>query len=442
VPLPKFLLRTVALLRDPSGGIVQTTQHFVNPDPIQANLAAHTWPDEQRYFFDVILPSKDAWNISFCCGAASVLRYSSLMQIGGFPTESITEDFLVTLRMSQLGYKTLYLDELLSLGLAPEGLREYCVQRTRWCAGLMQIIRGPDGPFRRNGLPFFYRVSLIEVFLYWLCSFTFRLVCIVIPMGYWAFGIRAVHADVYDALSNFLPYFISQLALTTWLGQGRIIPLLSEVNQLLIAPEIVKAALHGLLKPKGHKFNVTPKGKLRDQTQVQWATLRRFAVLLACVVASVMITFVPNETQPVEEGGALCLLWSWYSILVLSVACAICVEKPRFRTDERIEAREDIELCFDGGTHRRRVLDLSVGGLRIAGAAPGQIGDTVTVTLRGSRMPAIIVRVSSAEFAVRIEGEEGREAMIRHFYSDHYFRAAWDLRFGIVASTLFRRVFE
>jgi len=443
VPLPQFLLRAVSLFRSADVGIVQTTQHFVNPDPIQANLAAHTWPDEQRYFFDVILPSKDAWGIAFCCGAASVLRYTSLMAIGGFPTESITEDFLVTLRMSELGQKTVYLDEMLSLGLAPEGLREYTVQRTRWCAGLMQIVRGRENPFSRtNRLPFFYRLSLVEVFLYWLGSFSFRIVCIVIPMTYWAFGVRAVHANLYDALSYFLPYYVSQLALTTWLGQGRIMPLLSEVNQLLIAPEIIRAALHGLLKPKGHKFVVTPKGKLRDQTQVQWRTLRRFAILLACMVASLMLTFGPSQDRPIEDGGALCLLWSWYSILVLAVACAVCIEKPRFRTDERIETREEVELHAGGGTENRRLLDVSVGGVRINGAAPGAVGDPVTVTFRGSRMPATIVRAAPGEFAIRIEGEEGREAMIRHFYSDHYNRATWDLRIGVVAWTLLRRVFE
>jgi hypothetical protein len=32
----------------------QTPQHFLNPDPIQANMApTRSWPDEQRYFFDI-----------------------------------------------------------------------------------------------------------------------------------------------------------------------------------------------------------------------------------------------------------------------------------------------------------------------------------------------------------------------------------------------------
>ena len=41
----------MTLFRDPTVGVVQTPQHFVNPDPIQINLGATKfWPDEQRYF--------------------------------------------------------------------------------------------------------------------------------------------------------------------------------------------------------------------------------------------------------------------------------------------------------------------------------------------------------------------------------------------------------
>ena len=43
-------------------GVVQTPQNFANPDPMQSNLSlSSVWPDEQRYFFDVIMASKDAW---------------------------------------------------------------------------------------------------------------------------------------------------------------------------------------------------------------------------------------------------------------------------------------------------------------------------------------------------------------------------------------------
>jgi cellulose synthase (UDP-forming) len=97
VPTSNFLTRALALFRDEGVGIVQTPQHFTNPDPIQSNLSvARVWPDQQRYFFDIVMASKDAWGAAFCCGRSSVIRVSALAEIGRFPTDSVTEDYLQT----------------------------------------------------------------------------------------------------------------------------------------------------------------------------------------------------------------------------------------------------------------------------------------------------------------------------------------------------------
>ncbi len=86
VPTPNFLTRAMTLFHDDDVGVVQTPQHFANPDPMQRNLSvARVWPDEQRYFFDVIMASKDAWDAAFCCGTSSIIRFAPLMAIGGFP---------------------------------------------------------------------------------------------------------------------------------------------------------------------------------------------------------------------------------------------------------------------------------------------------------------------------------------------------------------------
>ena len=107
VPTPVFLSRALTLFKEGDVGIVQTPQHFINPDPIQANLlASDAWPDEQRYFFDVLMPAKDAWGTAFCCGTSSVIRMAALERAGGFPTESVTEDYLLTLRLKRKGFRT------------------------------------------------------------------------------------------------------------------------------------------------------------------------------------------------------------------------------------------------------------------------------------------------------------------------------------------------
>src|SRR6202011_610358 len=103
-------------------------------------------------------------------------------------------------------YQTVYLNEKLSVGLAPEGLEEYATQRTGLCLGLVLICRGRSGPFRLgNGLPLSFRISLIETFLYWGASFTFRMLCYFAPAAYFLFHIRIVQAGLADAVAHFAP---------------------------------------------------------------------------------------------------------------------------------------------------------------------------------------------------------------------------------------------
>src|SRR3546814_8915822 len=77
---------------------------------------------------------------------------------------------LLSIRMKEHGFVTAYLNEKLSLGLAPEGIGEYCTQRIRWCIGAMQIMRSADGLFSRKGLNWIDRMSLMETLLYWMRS--------------------------------------------------------------------------------------------------------------------------------------------------------------------------------------------------------------------------------------------------------------------------------
>ncbi|MEI9916828.1 MAG: glycosyltransferase family 2 protein [Methylovirgula sp.] len=139
VPYRNILKRTLGLFAEPDIGIVQTPQHFFNPDPIQNNLAmTRVWPDEQRFFFNTLLDSKDAWGAAFCCGTSAVFRVDALVAAGGMATETVTEDMLTSFKFSEHGFRTIFLNEMLSMGLAPEGLSSYISQRSRWCLGAIQ----------------------------------------------------------------------------------------------------------------------------------------------------------------------------------------------------------------------------------------------------------------------------------------------------------------
>jgi cellulose synthase (UDP-forming) len=422
VPFCNFVSRALCLFKDPAVGIVQTPQHFFNPDPIQSNLAiSEVFPDEQRFFFDIIMPSKDAWELAFCCGTSSMIRFSALREIGGFPTDSVTEDFLLTVRLRERGYKTVYLNEKLSVGLAPEGINEYATQRTRWCLGLIQICRGRSGPFRlRNGLPLMFRISLIETFLYWGGSFPFRMFCMLAPALYFLFDIRMVQAGLSDAIAHFAPMVITQIAITTWLGGGRMLPLIADVYQMLIAPEIITIVAFTLIQPSNHEFKVTAKGIHSAGLNVQWGLLFRFLGLASVTIVGLAKVFAFDHSDLIEDGGALNLFWAWYNLVVLTICCLVCVEQPRRRLDERFSTRENVLIKIGDQARVYDVTDISASGMRLKGEILDPVGTPATLIMGRIESPVVIARKGANEFAISLIGDEARETMTRRVYSERY----------------------
>jgi cellulose synthase (UDP-forming) len=430
VPMPSFLSRALCLFRDESVGVVQTPQHFINPDPIQTNLAASSvLPDEQRFFFDVLLASKDAWGTAFCCGTSSVVRFAPLKAIGGFPTDSVTEDYLLTLRLREAGYVTAYLNEPLSLGLAPEGLKEYITQRSRWCLGFMQIVRGRSGPFsRRTNLGFLDRLSLVDSLLGWGAVYFAKVFGLVIPSLYLFFGIKAVDARLLELLPYFLPFFFWHAATMSWISGGRSLLVISDVAQFVAAPAILKAVVVGLLRPHGHKFKVTAKGGDRSRAFIEWPLFKAYAAMLALTLAGILYAFVVDANGEKIVYGDLALAWSWYNAVVLIIVCFVCVEQPRRRKAERFAADEPILLQVGADSRMFRLADISITGARFNGEPPVDLGESLTCIIKGQPVAARVVRILPRGFAVEFdEAWDYRIAVIRSFYSGNYVRTVGEV---------------
>lgn len=415
VPHRNFLERSLALFHDPSVGLVQTPQHFFNSDPIQHNLGiGRAYPDEQRFFFDHCQPSRDAWSIAACCGTSSVMRFAALERIGGFPTESVTEDFLVTLKLQSIGFSTVYLNEPLTEGLAPEGLGEYITQRGRWCLGMMQIVRGRMGPFADNGLRLIDRLSVVDSFLYWATTFPFRLACLALPLLYWFAGITAVNATIPEVLANFVPFFLAVAVALNWISGGLLVPVLNDVSQLLAAPTIVRAVAAGLFKPHGHKFKVTAKGGDRTRTVVQWPLLRLFLGLFALTVLGLLFSPVTGVAfdRDAGDGKWVVLFWTLYNLVVLVVAMVVCVETPRTAGDARLRP-EPVLVHADGATVSAWMMRLTPADAWLRGGPLLRPGHACAIEIGGiGPVPAEVARVEAGGFAVALRPDEAQRAAV------------------------------
>ncbi|MGX9857201.1 glycosyltransferase family 2 protein (plasmid) [Limimaricola variabilis] len=444
VPHHNFLRRAVALFHDPSVALVQTPQHFFNADPIQHNLGlSRSYPDEQRFFFDHVQSSRDAWGIAICCGTSSVMRWSALREIGGFPTDSVTEDFLLSLALQERGLQTVYLNEPLTEGLAPEGIGEYITQRARWCLGLMQIARGRLGPFSRNGLRLRDRWSVIDTMLYWLASFPFRLAGLSFPLLYWYFGIIVVEAHVAEVLSYFGVYFVWSVGVLNLLSRGTVVPILHDVSQIVGAIPISRAAFHGLLRPKGHKFKVTAKGGDRSRIVVQWRLMMPFLVLLVLTLVGLLLGSALDGFARAEAGDGMqvVLFWSIYNCFVLALTILACIELPRHERHVADRPERVIFLADGGRAQRLWLASLTRDTARLRGAVykPGTRGVLRILGVGDMRATVIAMTAEGARLHLWPEAET-HKALLRRFYTEGAAPGVVDVRLSRLIGDMARRL--
>ncbi|MFN3401684.1 MAG: glycosyltransferase, partial [Ferrovibrio sp.] len=304
VPRRKFLRRVVGFFDDAQVALVQTPQFFFNPNMLQHNfMLSESWVDEQRFFFDTLQPAKDAWDVSYCCGTSFVARRAAIEDIGGYPTETITEDILLSFKLIDAGYVTRYLNEKLSNGLAPETIAEYIKQRSRWGIGAIQSLFVKVGPFGRNNLDLMHRFLFLETANYWISLPTFCLFGLLAPLLYWYGGISILRADAADYAFHFMPAFFSSTALFVWISSGRIVPILTDLTEFVCASRVAPSVWSALLFRKVQTFRVTSKGLQTDRVQINWTVMLEAGALFV-LTAFAVLTFRTSLVEGrLPDGG-------------------------------------------------------------------------------------------------------------------------------------------
>jgi cellulose synthase (UDP-forming) len=366
------------------------------------------------------------------------------MEIGGFPTDSVTEDYLVTLRLKERGSRTVYLNERLTLGLAPEGLKEYITQRSRWCLGFMQIMRGRSGPFSmQSRLTFIDRLSLLDAFMSWTAVYGIKVLGLVVPWLFLLFGIKAVYSDLFELLKYFLPFYVWHAFTMAWISRGRSLAIMTDVSQYIAAPAVLKAVAMGLIKPQGHKFKVTAKGGDRNRRFVEWPLLRLYGSALLITLLAISYAFILHQRGDNIAYGGLALAWSLYNAVVLAIVCFVCIEQPRHRKAERFERDEPV-LVHEGNQPRLvRMADISISGARFIDPAPPAIGTALRCNVYGQNVSATVVRRTSDGFGIRFEETvDTRVRVVRAFYAGEYVRAFRSIRAVPVGKALLMRLFS
>jgi len=364
-PRRDFLKRTVGLLLNPDVAVVQTPQFYYNPDPIQHNLlAAQSWVDDQRFFFDIFQPAKDAWGCAFCVGTSFIVRRDRLNEIGGFPSQAISEDINLTYTMLARGYETWWLNEKLSIGLSAEGIPEYITQRARWCLGTIQVALLRDGPLFGSGFTLTQRWHYLHGVLNWLCK-PFMVLLLVAPPIYWFAGIPAFEADYLSFLRYGMPALLSQIIYMAWISRSRTLPLFMEATHAVTAFAISATLLSAVVKPFGRPFKITDKGGDRSAPRVHWKLASVFGLISLSSAASVVWAFVsPYAASEISSLDFFNLIWAGIAMLIAFIAFLVCFELPRGEALFAVD--EAAQLALGDNVIAGHVTGLSTSGAQMS----------------------------------------------------------------------------
>jgi cellulose synthase (UDP-forming) len=399
-PRCDFLKRTVGLLSNPGVAVVQTPQFYYNPDPIQHNLlAAQSWVDDQRFFFDIFQPAKDAWGCAFCVGTSFVVRRDRLTEIGGFPNQAISEDINLTYTMLTKGYETWWLNERLSIGLSAEGIPEYITQRARWCLGTIQVALLREGPLFGSGFTFTQRWHYLHGVLNWLCK-PFMALLLIAPPIYWFAGIPAFETDYLSFLRYGVPALLGQMIYMGWISRSRTLPLFMEATHAVTAFAITATLLSAVVKPFGRPFKITDKGGDRSAPRVHWKLASVFGLISLSSAASIVWAFVsPYAAGEISSLDYFNLLWAGIAMLIAFIAFLVCFELPR--GDALFVVDEAAQLALDDNVISGHVTGLSTSSaqMSLAQTLPARLSDQ-TVRLYLDTLGWIEAEVSSCSKAV------------------------------------------
>jgi len=366
IPTRDFLERTVGFFRDPNVALVQTPQNFFNDDAVMRNLGLErALEDEQKFFFRALQPGRDTYNAIVCHGTCWVGRRSAVEEIGGIPTETITEDWATSIKLQAAGYKLCYLNEPLSAGLSADTCGEFVQQRMRWSQGTLQALFASTNPLQVRGLSPCQRVLHFSGILYYLGSLT-TLFNLVAPLLYLFFGVTILQTSVPEMLFFRLPLTLGFYMLFSWLTLGTRSALWTEFYDVFLAPAMTLTAVRSLAKPFGVGFRVTDKAVRKQRLSVNRKIALPFVVLFVLHLAGLAFgAAIGRHIDQPEIFGivtyfALCNL----AVLWLCFLATIDIRAPRcFR---RFEQHVPFTLQWDDGITHGETLLLSESEATIA----------------------------------------------------------------------------
>ncbi|MEH2367940.1 glycosyltransferase [Nostoc sp.] len=321
---------------------VQTRQDFYNIPP------GDPFGHRANLFYGPLQQGKDGMNAAFYTGTNAILRREALVSVGlqnfadefakdekrldefdlvgGVSSNSITEDMNTAMRLHSAGWKSIYHNELLAEGLAPDDLSSTLKQRLRWAQGTIQVLVR-ENPLTKSGLTFWQRLQYFKTMYSYFSGFA-TLVFISCPIIYFFTDIVPVKTYGSDFAIHFFPAFIINrltFLTATWGIPAREV-WRSEQYAIALFPLLIQA-VWSVLTGQKLNFQVTPKQRQSGiYLRLVWPQLVVFILTILGILWSLYqfaIGHLNNLDVHLLNGA-----WAIYNLLLLWAIIRASVWQP------------------------------------------------------------------------------------------------------------------
>jgi cellulose synthase (UDP-forming) len=379
LPVATFLRETVPFFADPRVGFVQTPHHFYNRDIFQRALHASPGiPNEQDMFNHAIQGGRESWGGSFFVGSGAVFRRAAIVELGGFKLMSITEDIHTSQHLHARGWRSVFLDKDLAVGLTAETLGSYLVQRRRWMLGCLQIFF-KDNPLLCRGLSLRHRLGYFAS-LYYFFFPAARVVFWITPLYFLLFHLHPIFSDVSVLVAYLLPFLLLLPMMSSTLLPGWPRLLWSTVYETTVCFPLFRS-MFDLFLPKRLGFSVTPKGLVSHRRTFDWRSSWSLVVATAVTLAAMAKGLWEFWYFGIEKDAYFFnLSWAGINLVGLLAGLLMAWERPQRRAEERIRKSIPFRLEGQGRSFEGRTDDVSAAGCSFTTKTTAALPSDVSMT--------------------------------------------------------------
>ncbi len=136
IPQPNFLDPIIPQFNDDAIGFVQVVQSYYNQNE---SFVAKGAAQQTFQFYGPMMMTMNSYGTVNAIGANCTFRRAALDSIGGH-APGLAEDMHTAMQLHAKGWKSVYVPEVLAIGMAPSTLTAYYKQQLKWSRGTLDLL--------------------------------------------------------------------------------------------------------------------------------------------------------------------------------------------------------------------------------------------------------------------------------------------------------------